>query len=247
LFFIPNVALALSAAIPMLTHYWSLGVEEQFYAFWPWVVKKSINLKWFLVIFIAVFLIVKVVMKFVPEAYTFQFLLHYSRFGCMAIGALGAYYWYTSPHKLNVLFNPIIEIVCWLIIALVFVNRFHIFSIIDHELIAIVSVLLIINQVKGKPFVSLENPIFDYLGKISFGLYVYNPLLIHWVAKGFFMLDIGNVGWQYYLLIYLITPLVIIGVSHLSYAYVERPFLKIKDRFSIVASSGSKSESVTNN
>ncbi|WP_293893625.1 acyltransferase [Flavobacterium sp.] len=35
----------------MVGHYWSLGVEEQFYAFWPWLVKKPKILFKFLVFF----------------------------------------------------------------------------------------------------------------------------------------------------------------------------------------------------
>jgi peptidoglycan/LPS O-acetylase OafA/YrhL len=245
IFFIPNVALALSATLPLLAHYWSLGVEEQFYAFWPWVVKKAGNLKLFLVIFIIVFVLVKVIVKFLPGGHTIQVLLHYTRFGCMAIGALGAYYWHTQPQKLKPLFHPIVEILGWGCIMLLFINRFHFFSIIDHELIAAISVLLMINQVQGKPLISLEYPVFDYLGKISFGLYVYNPLLIHLLAKSLLNSGISS-DWAYYFLIYMATPLFIIGVAHVSYRYLERPFLKIKGRFSVVASRGSRTESATN-
>ena len=36
-----NVPFILGVQIPVIGHFWSLGVEEQFYLFWPWVVKKS--------------------------------------------------------------------------------------------------------------------------------------------------------------------------------------------------------------
>ena len=41
----------------MVGHYWSLGVEEQFYAFWPWIVKKSKYLLQILIIFPIVFVL----------------------------------------------------------------------------------------------------------------------------------------------------------------------------------------------
>ena len=41
IFFSGNLALVLKATYPYLAHYWSLGVEEQFYLFWPWVMRFS--------------------------------------------------------------------------------------------------------------------------------------------------------------------------------------------------------------
>lgn len=35
---LPNFASALYGNIPMVTHTWSIGVEEQFYLMWPWLV-----------------------------------------------------------------------------------------------------------------------------------------------------------------------------------------------------------------
>ncbi|MEJ0054763.1 MAG: acyltransferase family protein [Bacteroidota bacterium] len=36
-----NIPFVFGYALPFLSHFWSLGVEEQFYSFWPWIVKKS--------------------------------------------------------------------------------------------------------------------------------------------------------------------------------------------------------------
>ena len=38
-----NVPFILNISLPLLGHYWSLGVEEQFYLFWPWLIKKTSN------------------------------------------------------------------------------------------------------------------------------------------------------------------------------------------------------------
>jgi peptidoglycan/LPS O-acetylase OafA/YrhL len=43
----------------MVGHYWSLGVEEQFYAFWVLIVKKTKNLLPFLVLFPIAFILLK--------------------------------------------------------------------------------------------------------------------------------------------------------------------------------------------
>ncbi|MFM7901642.1 MAG: efflux RND transporter periplasmic adaptor subunit, partial [Bacteroidota bacterium] len=41
IFLLANIPFIFGGHIPFLSHFWSLGVEEQFYSFWPWVVKKS--------------------------------------------------------------------------------------------------------------------------------------------------------------------------------------------------------------
>ena len=38
-FFAANVPFALVEGLWPIVHYWSIGVEEQFYLFWPWIVK----------------------------------------------------------------------------------------------------------------------------------------------------------------------------------------------------------------
>ena len=62
-----------------------------------------------------------------------------------------------------------------------------------------------------------------YLGKISYGLYLYHqPILI--ALRGFGPLE----AW------YICAPLglsVALVFSHLSYQYFERPILRLKDRF----------------
>lgn len=61
-FYLANIPFILGTTLPFLAHYWSLGVEEQFYLFWPVLMKKiQFNIKLILIltvtlIFIKVFL-----------------------------------------------------------------------------------------------------------------------------------------------------------------------------------------------
>ncbi len=36
-----NIPLIIQSSLPFIGHLWSIGVEEQFYLFWPWIFKKS--------------------------------------------------------------------------------------------------------------------------------------------------------------------------------------------------------------
>lgn len=232
-----------TTAIPLIGHYWSLGVEEQFYSFWPWVIKKIRKLFIFLLVFPIAFFSLKVFAKMMNLSEAIQFVLHYSRFGCLAIGALGAYLYWKKPQILPFINSIYTQVGMWLFFGLIVFNKFHIFSIIDHEIVSVFVVLLIINQISGKrKMVSLENKVFDYLGKISFGIYVYNPLtifLLHTIAQKYFMLPDSFIS---YAIVFLLVTVFNIILAHISYFTLEKYFLNWKTKFITVKSVASKKE-----
>lgn len=250
IFIVPNVPFAMNAAIggtlfiPFIGHYWSLGVEEQFYAFWPWIVKKVKNLKYFILLFIIIFFLVKITLSLTHSLRNLQVFLHYTRFGCLAIGGFGAYLFHTKKDSLKFLNHPVSELSAWLVIVLIAFKKFHLFSILDHEIVAIVTFVIIQNQINNpKKIISLENKLFDYLGKISFGMYIYNPLLIAIVA-GLLSNIIYINGSIYLILIYCSVFTSVILISHISYYRFEMKFLKFKEKFMTVHSASSKSENL---
>ncbi|MFV8342161.1 acyltransferase family protein [Flavobacterium sp. XS2P39] len=226
----------------MIGHYWSLGVEEQFYAFWPWIVKKSKNVFKFLMVFPILFVLLKLILRIFYAPYNILVFVNYTRFGCLVIGGLGAYLYFKNSHKLEIFNKRWVELLAWVFFAIVAFNKFHITSIIDHEIIAVFTLIIIFNQINNPDkWISLENKLFDYLGKISFGLYVYNPLVIYLMAFVFNYYVIENKRIRL-LLIYLLVIPGIIMVAHLSYHYFEKRFLKLKSNYTTIQSAASKSE-----
>lgn len=245
---LPNIPFAANAAggvlvtIPFLAHYWSLGVEEQFYLFWPVFIKKTKNIFLFLILFAFGFLILKLILRTLDLFYIIQVFLHYTRFGCLAIGGIGAFIYVNYNNHLLYLNNKILESFAWFVLLLVGINKFHLFSIIDHEIISLITLVIIFNQINNKrPLISLENRVFDYLGKISFGLYVYNPLVIYYIAYLFNLFETDNTLLKL-ILVYLINLISIIIVSHLSYFYFEKRFLKLKNKYTVVKSASNARE-----
>ncbi|MGC3947723.1 MAG: acyltransferase [Chryseolinea sp.] len=232
LLFTPNVAFVIGQSIPLLAHYWSLGVEEQFYLVWPWVAKYGRMLTKVLIVFVLAFIVAKLLVKFshLDKAYAF---LHYSRFGCMAIGALAANALHNGHWVCRLVAKPWLQWICWLLYALVAINRFHIASIIDHEILAIATAVIILSQVQSVSIFSLENRLLNYLGKISFGMYVFNPLIIEVLS-----LLTGNILpkiiWLRFVMIFTIVPFLVVAVSHISFNYFERWFLRWKEKFAVV-------------
>lgn len=227
----------------MVGHYWSLGVEEQFYAFWPWIIGKTKKLLRFLILFPLGYLLAKVVLRVFDAPAGLITFFNYTRFGCLAIGALGAYLYFGNhaPFR-HWMTRRWAEALAWLMLLAVALNKFHITSIIDHEIISVVTLVIITNQVSNpRKLISLENGFFDYLGRISYGMYVFNPMVIYLMAFVINPMGIEN-DLLKQVLAYLFTVPAIIGISHLSYHYFEKPFLKLKHNYTIIKTAASKPE-----
>ncbi|MEQ1675571.1 MAG: acyltransferase [Chitinophagaceae bacterium] len=236
-----NFPYILGTGIPLLLHYWSLAVEEQFYLFWPLVIKKSKNAFRSVLIFFILFFLVKLLAR-VYQSQTGDiipyFFLEVTRFDCMAIGALGAIlYFKKNALFLKGCFLLPVQILTWGLLILIAFERFHITSMIDDTIVAIATVVMIMNvSCNPKSLVKLGNKVFDYLGKISFGIYVYHPLVIFLltlVAKNIFK---GVSQAASFLLAFLLISASTILVASLSYKYFEKRFLVIKTKYSKVHS-----------
>lgn len=236
-----NFPYILSTGIPLLLHYWSLAVEEQFYLFWPLIIKKAGNPLKSVLVFFVLFFLIKILTR-IYQSQTGNILPYYfmevTRFDCMAIGALGAILYF----KKNVLFlkgsfSLPAQVLAWGLLILIALERFNIASMIDDTIVALATVIMIMNiSCNPKSLVKLNNKVFDYLGKISFGIYVYHPLIIFLltlVAKNIFK---GLPQATCYVLTFLLISAGTILVASLSYNYFEKKFLNIKTKYSKVHS-----------
>ena len=176
--------------------------------------------------------------------YAILVFLNYTRLGCMVIGALGAYlFFYHKELLLNFLNRKVLEMIAVVFFLLILFNRFHIASPINHEIASFFTLIIIINQISNpKKLFSLENGVLNFLGKISYGLYVWNPLLIYLVSLIYqkYILDLGIHPILLLVSVFLVNTLVIIGISYLSYEYFEKRFLKLKVKYMTVKSKNSK-------
>ena len=245
-----NVPFAFGFPIPVLMHYWSLGVEEQFYLFWPWVVRRSKNLlKWLIVAF-GIFMIIKLACRYMDATTAYHWpyqVMHTFRFDCMMIGAMGAVLFFNGNKTFSrILCSIPAQAAAWLAILLMVLNKFHIASITDAELVAVLTVVLIVNLSSNpKTLINLEKPLFDFLGKISYGIYVYHPLIILLVAKTAAGM-IGNFNPTTKLIIlYTAIPALTVLTAYLSYELFEKQILRLKTKYSAVQSSDTLTDDKT--
>ena len=100
---------------------------------------------------------------------------------------------------------------------------------VGYSLLSLIIMLLITYLINTKscPRSILEFPLFIYIGKISYGIYLYHILCRDFVAT----FVPKNIGIGYYLIIYFLITFLF---SILSYHFLEQPFLKLKNKFRII-------------
>lgn len=245
IFLSANIPFVLGTSIELLAHYWSLGVEEQFYLFWPNFIKHSSKILKSSIILALFLLLLKVIIYFLSKKFAFLeipfMLIQTTRFQCMIIGGIGAIL-YSQKHQLFLQFfnHKISQFIAWIVILLVTINEFHVISIIDNEIVSVIALILIIGQIEKKNrLINLEYSILDFLGKISFGIYVIHPLIIFYLSR---IIQFKNHDTINYIYIYCLTAIITIIIATISFKFFEKPILNLKRTFAVIKSKSSMSD-----
>jgi peptidoglycan/LPS O-acetylase OafA/YrhL len=262
---LPNVALAFFGNVPMVSHAWSIGVEEQFYLMWPWLVmsnnpKRTLKIVLTVVGLLAVWFLYE---RFVARpAYLgddhdrspfviLAFFMAQFRIGCMAIGGVGAWLLFSRHWILPKLFQRNVQLAVYgvLLLCIAFSVRVPGFN---YEFYAVFFCFMLLNLAgNSTSLVKLDNPVTRFMGDISYGLYMYHPLLITLCMNSLLLLWPGRPTHDnsadpvFMTLLYLSSFALTTLVAWLSYTYFEKPFLSLKDRFAVVASSRRPAEPST--
>lgn len=244
LFILPNLALAMFKPVPHIGQLWSIGVEEQFYLIWPWLVKKSKNVLPILCMVIILCLGVKFILQlFLFSGGTDEWLINLKtfiatlKFESMAIGGIGAWAVYEKKKLRFLLSNGTLLISILLLLCTVYFTP----DAIQDGIFILQSVffLMIILNVSGNDnsFIRAENKLLVFLGNISYGIYMYHMIVI--AAVILIMNKAGiEISNQFIpqLIIYAFSILLTILVSWLSYTYFESYFIRLKKKVTLIKS-----------
>lgn len=237
----------------VLSHLWSVSVEEQFYLFLPMAIREASERK---IRMIAVGLLVIASLARAATCLAgisplWMWTCTFTRLEPFAIGILLVTVPYSQLSRLCVRWRTgllLAAIVVWAVAryfntALVLRHK-HLGLLLGYPLAAVGSgaFLLAALGAGGAGVRLVTNAWLVYLGRISYGLYVYHLFAMIFTSHYVFPLYLGWlrgsewplwVGWLVYItLSFSLTVL----LAAASYRWLESPFLRLKDRFTYIES-----------
>lgn len=215
-----------------LEHLWSIGLEQQFYWIWPWVIRKKERLVKVSVGILLVKLAVWPVVSTFQEG-SIQALFLSLRFESLALGALGAYLYFNDHALLRYIRSPGGQAlgIAGLVLLAVYDPPL---TYPGHLISSLLLMIFILNTATNPGWGSrLDCKVFDTLGRISYGIYMYHYLVLY---AAIFTLNRTGLpeGDLYSLLLYLITISLTVILSLLSYRWFESQFLRLKEKYAVI-------------
>lgn len=231
LLFIPNVFETYKPG-GILEILWSIGIEEQFYlAIAPLIffLNKNKILKVLILIFLIYFIL------YHTDNFTYLKKYNFVYFFMLSGGIISIL---NEKKKIDFLKkSKITSITIILITLLFFTTNLFLFEsrFIYNLFICSLFSLFIFSISVGNFNIEITNKKLNYLGKISYGIYMYHAIALNFVV--FIFLKIQKINFisnlSMIILINLSTILLTIIISHFSYKYFESYFLKLKNNYRV--------------
>jgi peptidoglycan/LPS O-acetylase OafA/YrhL len=225
-------------------HFWSICVEEHFYLVWPFIIAFIPNrhLVKFFVFVILASIISRGLFTHYGMGYYYQYLHTLSRMDSLAIGAIGAYFYHERPIRLQ-----ISSYYRWSA-YLLFIAMFGYEAYNNYEgmflacfrkylYVGIVAFAMLNFMFHEKPLIRFSKKnILHFLGKISYGLYMYGALMVIIIDRKIMpMLPQPLNNFAVLLILNLVLTFV---VAFISYHTLERFFMSLKTRFEVIKTRG---------
>jgi len=221
-------------------HLWSICIEEHFYLFCPLII-GFIPLKKLPQTLMGIILACIIFRGFFLSSTSDYGMASYvhtlSRIDILALGGLFGYLFYTK--KIQFTHTVPVRLIMYTIFLLVFLN-------IDYNesgsfytdtmkkyLFAIPVAYWIGNFLfNPKALFAAKKPNFlNQFGKVSYGMYMFNPVII-FLLTGFFQ----KLGWQNYFLFLVLVHVLLAITTIISYRFLELPFLALKEKYAVIKS-----------
>ncbi|AWI26247.1 hypothetical protein HYN49_10235 [Flavobacterium pallidum] len=240
-FFLPNLACAALSSIPYASHTWSIGTEEQFYLVWPLLLRffKKYRMAMMLGIILCYNIILALLKSpwsdDLPGSLVLRLFWPGFSIDCMAIGGILALLYFRKSRMLSLLMDNRVFYVVLMATIFLLAMGYH-FPYLHDKIYAVLFGIIVLNLAANDTLsISLENNILNYLGRISYGLYMYHPIAI--VLAFAICRNTGHFSnWFIYPLAMVLTS----AMAALSYQYFESWFLKRKQQFTEIISGKEK-------
>lgn len=222
IFFMPNVFAELYKPGGIIEILWSIGVEEQFYLF---------------IAPLLLLLPIRKVISFLSVSTIVFFLIYFTVDGNILYKYSMLFFYFTSSGIVSILMikqpqlfnNKLVTYFSLLCFILYFTTDLFVdlCSVSSYNLSSMILFCVVIGVLSDKPYFILNHRLTTYLGKISYGIYVYHAIVIQLVGL-IYMKIYSNFNFNYSLVIVLYNSIVLlltICISHFSYKYYEKFFI----------------------
>ena len=214
---------------------WSISVEEQFYIGWPLLLRVfgMARIKQLAVAMLAVTVAVRILLAVFDVEHPGVWCNTFARLDPIALGAILAFVLRGRAPRINGALRIVLcagALAIWWLVAK-YLSQAGPTSILTYGLSALASVVLLIAILQSNAQLLYVRPFswLVYLGRISYGLYVFHLFALAVVMKLSFIPLLGiplNFAGRVAL-----SLILTIGLAAISYKWLEQPFLKLKKRF----------------
>ena len=231
----------------IISHFWSLCVEEQFYMIWPLLLiifRKNRKILIFSII------IASILTKFLYvnfELINYGDFIHASTPAAMDALAVGALLAELKKNNVNILkkilklfFIPFLFIIFYWLMLFIYNDTSRFYFIFGKITSSVTAFYLI-----GWGALNYDNlftkftkiKILRYLGKISYGIYVYHWIIYFLLIKHFDTIwmnikgSLWKFGYNKWIFTFIIFTGLTIIIATISFYFIEKPLLKLKKRF----------------
>lgn len=227
-------------------HLWSICIEEHFYLFCPLLVAfipvKRLPEVLLFIVFITV-LFRGYVASFTPDYGNTIYVHTLSRIDVLALGSLFGWLFYHKRLEFN---HPLpVRLMVYATFIFIFINspyndatNFFYATMKKYVFVTFVAYWMGNFCFNPRAILSVKKEnIFHQFGKVTYGIYMFNPVVIYIVLKTFSQFSYQNYFW---FLVYVHIALAL--VCYISYRFFEQPFLALKEKYAVVKSGGVISE-----
>ncbi len=220
-------------------HLWSICIEEHFYLFCPLLIAfiPPKKLPQILLAIIVASIFFRGYVSTWAEGYGMTLYMHtLSRIDVLALGSLFGYLYFHEKIKFD---HPLgVRLSLYAVFTLLFLavdyaecGTFFSATVKKYFFVILAAYwagnFLFNPNAKFRPGVNL----FNRFGKVSYGIYMFNPVLIFLTLETFVAF-----GWRNYFAFLGIVHVLLAATTFLSYRFIELPFLSLKEKYAVIKS-----------